>query len=195
MQTVFAIPPTRIICATKVCQNLIKCEFPIIDAINGFELAVFLQLPLQTNSTQRFFLSKKNKMKNLPFFVYGTLRPSCPKKAGYKTLFLQDSIKQVENVALQGAQLYFEDYPIVQLNNDNNAMVKGDLIYFSDQHYAAKIKQADEIEGHPTFYQRITCNVSVAPNSEKIEAYIYIRKPSKHAKLIPSGNWLEYFKK
>lgn len=126
---------------------------------------------------------------NKPFFVYGTLRPEDSNNKPWRKDFLKDHIK-TERARITNAILYFDDYPLVELNGQPHDVVIGDLIFFPPEVMAAKIKATDLVESCPAYYKRTIVKAQSFGTNQVHDAYIYYRKPEAHAKRILSGDFL-----
>ena len=81
-------------------------------------------------------------MKNLPFFVYGTLIPKQPNYYLWK-----DSIANTKNGIIKNHQLFdMGHYPMIVQSEGNN--VHGMLMYVNDKDYEKITKIIDNLEGY-----------------------------------------------
>jgi len=131
------------------------------------------------------------------FFVYGTLRPDDNSKAPWTQKFLKNMI--YGKARIRGARLYVDSYPVV-LYPDKDAtasdIVTGYVVTTQDDALLAeKLRYADDVEGHPTHYQRIVWDgVEILEGSgpTTVTAWVYTRSSTDEgAKLIASGDWLQ----
>ena len=81
-------------------------------------------------------------MKNLPFFVYGTLIPKQPNYYLWK-----DSIANTKNGIIKNHQLFdMGHYPMIVQSEGN--YVHGMLMYVNDKDYEKITKIIDNLEGY-----------------------------------------------
>ncbi|MFF0444965.1 gamma-glutamylcyclotransferase family protein [Streptomyces sp. NPDC004609] len=134
----------------------------------------------------------------LPFFVYGTLRP------GHHNhdLFLHGRTVAEEPAALPEAVLYHgPGYPYaVETPGDSRAVVVGDLLTAAPGRYGALLAVLDELEqcdapGHPgNLYERVARHV-LRSDGTPVRAWVYIAAAGVTARLraggtpIPGGDW------
>ncbi|MGW0733780.1 gamma-glutamylcyclotransferase family protein [Streptomyces sp. NPDC002851] len=131
----------------------------------------------------------------LPFFVYGTLRPGEHNHA----LFLRGRVAAEEPGLLEDAILYEgPGYPYA-VESPGDGPVHGELITALPGQYAALLAELDRLEdyapGDPhNDYERIARPVLRA--GTPVRAWVYVAAPRvaarlrAHGKRIPGDNWL-----
>eukprot|EP00929_Paragymnodinium_shiwhaense_P005591 TRINITY_DN10777_c0_g3_i1.p1 TRINITY_DN10777_c0_g3~~TRINITY_DN10777_c0_g3_i1.p1 ORF type:complete len:708 (+),score=131.17 TRINITY_DN10777_c0_g3_i1:75-2126(+) len=125
------------------------------------------------------------------FFVYGTLRSDDDSGASWTKAFCEDMV--AEPSILHGASLYIDGaYPAVNFEQ-TRCSVRGVLLRPQDaSQMAAKLENADRIEGYPDLYERVIAEVQTA--SGRLQpAYVYHRTgrtKRKECVRIPDGDWL-----
>jgi len=136
---------------------------------------------------------KSQALTALGFFVYGTLRPDDDSGAAWTKDFNENMSAQA--ASLEGASLYADGhFPAVCLERTRCA-VRGVLLTPQNQDaglMAAKLKEADRIEGYPDLYGRSVCLVKTA-GGKTVPAYVYHktgRLDREQSKCIADGDWL-----
>ncbi|MGW5348399.1 gamma-glutamylcyclotransferase family protein [Streptomyces sp. NPDC004050] len=132
----------------------------------------------------------------LPFFVYGTLRPGEVNHA----LFLRGRTAAEDPARLPGALLYDgPGYPYAV--RQEGAEVVGELITAAPGAYATLLAELDRLEefhgpGLPVnVYDRVRCD-AVRPDGTRTPAWVYLAAPPLARRLrasgteIPGGDWL-----
>ncbi|MFJ9644903.1 gamma-glutamylcyclotransferase family protein [Streptomyces sp. NPDC004244] len=132
----------------------------------------------------------------LPFFVYGTLRPGEVNHA----LFLRGRTAAEDPARLHGALLYDgPGYPYAV--RQEGAEVVGELITAAPGAYATLLAELDRLEefhgpGLPVnVYDRVRCD-AVRPDGTRTPAWVYLAAPPLARRLrasgteIPGGDWL-----
>jgi len=125
------------------------------------------------------------------FFVYGTLRPDDDSDASWTKSFCEGLSSQV--AFLPGASLYIDgSYPAVCLEQ-TQCSVRG---FFLEPTVAtgiaAKLLDADRIEGYPDLYHRAVVNVRTEAGVDRL-AYVYHKTGKLNrskCERIPDGDWL-----
>lgn len=102
---------------------------------------------------------------------------------------------QSEAATLPGASLYVEGYPAVNFE-ETRCSVRGVLLrpkgFDVAEVMAAKLAEADRIEGYPDLYERAIVTVNTE-RGEALPAYVYHRTgrtDRKSSVRIPDGDWL-----
>ncbi|WP_254407313.1 gamma-glutamylcyclotransferase family protein [Streptomyces sp. GMY02] len=133
----------------------------------------------------------------LPFFVYGTLRPGEPNH----DLCLRGRTSREVPARLEGAVLY--DGPGYPYAVEAPGTVLGDLITARPGAYAELLTVLDELEdylapGHPrNLYERVAREVRAADGTP-VRAWVYFaaarvaRELRARGRLIVSGDWLAH---
>ncbi|MEU5805480.1 gamma-glutamylcyclotransferase family protein [Streptomyces sp. NPDC047718] len=132
----------------------------------------------------------------LPFFVYGTLRPGEVNHA----LFLRGRTAAEDPARLPGALLYDgPGYPYAV--RQEGAEVVGELITAAPGAYATLLAELDRLEefhgpGLPVnVYDRVRCD-AVRQDGTRTPAWVYLAAPPLARRLrasgteIPGGDWL-----
>ncbi|GGS91195.1 MULTISPECIES: gamma-glutamylcyclotransferase family protein [Streptomyces] len=132
----------------------------------------------------------------LPFFVYGTLRPGEANHAA----FLRGRTAAEEPARLPGAELYDgPGYPYAVRHP--GAHVVGELITAAPGAYGALLAELDRLEeyhgpGLPrNLYDRVRCD-ALRPDGSRTAAWVYLAAPPLARRLresgtrIPGGDWL-----
>lgn len=123
-------------------------------------------------------------------FVYGTLRRPAdgPDADTHYHHRIADTIDMAEKATLFGAAIYdLGSYPGVG-PAESSASVRGEVFELSNEGLAI----ADEIEGHPTFYERREATI-VLDNGMGGSAWVYWAPEALLAERDPleSGDWFE----
>jgi gamma-glutamylcyclotransferase (GGCT)/AIG2-like uncharacterized protein YtfP len=125
----------------------------------------------------------------LPFFVYGTLKPGGLNYARY----LAGRTVEELPAALGGAALFSPGpFPFLTLEPDlvtPGAVAHGALIAVGDAHYAGALPLLDQLEGFrpggaDNLYERIAAEVATAGGPRR--AWVYVAAP-KALRLIRAG--------
>ncbi|CAJ1328801.1 unnamed protein product [Effrenium voratum] len=126
------------------------------------------------------------------FFVYGTLRPDDDSNAAWTKPFNEGM--EAQEAFLPGASLYVDGpYPALCLE-ETSCSVRGALLTPSRSGalMAAKLAEADKIEGYPDLYSRSVATVLGADGSPHT-AYVYHRTgrvDRAKSQRIADGDWL-----
>jgi len=132
-------------------------------------------------------------MKDLPFFVYGTLLPNQPNYYLWK-----DSIADTKNGLIRNYQLFdMGHYPMIIQSEGNN--VHGMLMYVNDDDYEKITKIIDNLEGYNpekhgmSAYNREIRDIELE-NGELTKALIYIGSEDfvKEENAVEEGNWVKH---
>ena len=135
-------------------------------------------------------------MKNLPFFVYGTLIPDQPNYYLWK-----DSIANTKKGIVKNYELFdMGHYPMIIQSEGNN--VHGMLMYIENEDYNKITKIIDNLEGYnpenhgSSAYNRELRNIELE-NGELEKAWIYIGSEEyvKKKNTIKNGNWVKHISK
>ncbi|MEU9288053.1 gamma-glutamylcyclotransferase family protein [Streptomyces sp. NPDC048275] len=131
---------------------------------------------------------------NLPFFVYGTLRPGERNHA----LFLCGRTASEEPGRLAGAVLYDgPGYPYAV--EESGGVVRGELVTALPEVYGELLGALDRLEeyvpGDPrNLYERVAREVT-REDGTAVRAWVYVAAPAvaaglrAHGKLIEGGEW------
>ncbi|MFI6204957.1 gamma-glutamylcyclotransferase family protein [Streptomyces sp. NPDC051041] len=129
----------------------------------------------------------------LPFFVYGTLRPGEPNHA----LFLRGRTRAEEPARLRDAVLYAgPGYPYAVA--EPGGVVHGELVTARPEEYRALLAELDRLEGYTpggarNLYERVERRV-VCDGGEA-RAWVYLAAPAVAARLrnggtrVAGGDW------
>lgn len=132
-------------------------------------------------------------MKDLPFFVYGTLLPGQP-----NFYLWQEAIVHYQPAIFLTGHLYdLGAYPMLIKGGDRP--VKGLLVWVDPSHYQRIGQLIDDLEGFDpknpdeSSYRRTKCRILVA-NHQFVDAWVYLGRPEDvtDGLLINSGNWLDH---
>jgi gamma-glutamylcyclotransferase (GGCT)/AIG2-like uncharacterized protein YtfP len=134
----------------------------------------------------------------LPFFVYGTLRPGEPNH----DLFLRGRTRAEEPGRLTGAVLYDgPGYPYA-VEEPGGREVRGELVTARPETYDELLGALDRLEecetpGDPrNLYERVARDVVRTADGSAVRAWVYLAAPPVAARLraggrrIGSGDWL-----
>ncbi|MER6630103.1 gamma-glutamylcyclotransferase family protein [Streptomyces sp. NPDC000987] len=133
---------------------------------------------------------------NLPFFVYGTLRPGEPNH----DLFLRGRTRSEEPARLNGAVLYDgPGYPYAV--EEPGSTVYGELVTALPEEYGDLLGALDQLEeyapGDPrNLYERVARETVRDADGTPVRAWVYVAAPAVAArlrtggKLIEGGDWL-----
>lgn len=146
------------------------------------------------------------KLPNLPFFVYGTLLPG---HSNYKRLFhtikpqreAPDTLHGHVLIGNKGSPFPYladaRDLPkwAFEMVPEDDMLVTGQLLYFSDEDFPKILAELDWLEGVPDHYNRK--QVTVGANF--IEAYTYYAEKWLVDALlpypfVPNGDWNAFYK-
>ncbi len=133
----------------------------------------------------------------LPFFVYGTLRPG----QGNHRRFLGGRTTQEVPAVLHGHELFDIGLPYV-VGSTPDAMVVGDLAFVLAEHYSDVLADLDRLEGYSRHrpgghYQRQALPVRYQGgdgDEATALAWVYLAGPAVRARLlgaspVPGGDW------
>ncbi|KUH35724.1 MULTISPECIES: gamma-glutamylcyclotransferase family protein [Streptomyces] len=128
----------------------------------------------------------------LPFFVYGTLRPGEVNHG----LFLAGRTAAVEPARLPGAALHDgPGYPYAVPGGHGE--VAGDLVHAAPGAYGELLSELDRLEeylgpGHPlNLYERRPCDTVRLRDGAVVRAWVYVPAPrTTPGAPIPGGDWL-----
>lgn len=137
-------------------------------------------------------------MSNLPFFVYGTLRPG----QGNHRRLLAGRFTQEIAATLPGHALYGPGLPYVTAGEETSVVV-GELIFVAPAGYAEVLTDLDRLEGYRPgragHYDRQEREVRyTGPDGFEttVLAWVYLAGPVARERLRPSdriasGDWLD----
>jgi gamma-glutamylcyclotransferase (GGCT)/AIG2-like uncharacterized protein YtfP len=133
----------------------------------------------------------------LPFFVYGTLRPG----EHNHDLFLHGRTAAEEPARLAGAVLYEgPGFPYAVEDPDGGGTVEGEVMTAAPGEYGELLAVLDHLEGyvapgHPrNLYERMARDI-VRPDGAAVRAWVYFaaadvaRRLRAHGTTVPGGNW------
>ncbi|MCQ9130560.1 gamma-glutamylcyclotransferase family protein [Streptomyces hilarionis] len=130
----------------------------------------------------------------LPFFVYGTLRPG---QVNHDLLLRGRTLRE-EPARLAGALLYDgPGYPYaVEAPGEADAMVSGDLVTARPEEYARLLADLDRLEeyapGDPrNLYERVAREVLRVDGATPVRAWVYVAAPAVAAGLRARGKPIE----
>lgn len=132
--------------------------------------------------------------RQLPFFVYGTLR------AGQRNHgLLHGRTEAWTSARLHGALLFLgPGYPFVVGDPAGTGVVLGDVVDIPASHYAQVLADLDRLESYVpgdarSLYVRVACEVQTDRGAR--EAWVYFAPPARAADFlaadrpIPGGSW------
>jgi len=134
----------------------------------------------------------------LPFFVYGTLRPN---ESNY--YYTQGKTVSEQPAHVYGFAMYnLGTYPMIVPVNDS-ILLHGDLLTIASTHYQNVIRAIDRLEGYTpqkpdnNLYLRHAIDVTITESGNTQKAWIYVG--SRHSirashPLIEDGDWVRYRK-
>ena len=136
-------------------------------------------------------------MENLPFFVYGTLRPG----EGNYSYLLEGRTLTEETATLDGAKMfdYSGSFPFVVASDNVDDVVVGTLISVSDADFPTILLSLDRLEGYSEsrpedgMYRR-EVKTMTTENGQSVPAYVYICGHRMQAQVeeyprVTSGDW------
>lgn len=134
----------------------------------------------------------------LPFFVYGTLRPG---QANYGLLLKGYTVAEIP-AKIEGMALYsLRTFPII-VDADPQSTVRGELMVIHPMHYEQAVRALDHLEGYDpaldtesSLYRRVKRHVLLDSGGSAL-AWLYLGNRELlsdyvHAP-IPGGDWLRY---
>ena len=122
-------------------------------------------------------------MKQLPFFVYGTLR-----KMFHNHGFIANAFKDVEEAKINGVLTYENGLPWAYKTEHIEDIIKGELYTMSDHVYPDVLRVLDNLEGHPTMYERTQIKTL-----DGIDCWVYFSHGNPPREdVIKSGDFAEY---
>ncbi|SDI06093.1 gamma-glutamylcyclotransferase family protein [Alteribacillus bidgolensis] len=133
-------------------------------------------------------------MKNLPVFVYGTLRHGLRNYQSY----LNGRTEKEVPATTKGRMVCVENGSFPCLFPEGNNIIQGELMYISDEIFPEVLKDLDWVEGYDeadlenSMYERKVVTVE-NKNGEKVEAFIYYWNVNGGiGEYIPSGCWVTH---
>jgi gamma-glutamylcyclotransferase (GGCT)/AIG2-like uncharacterized protein YtfP len=141
-----------------------------------------------------------NDNEELPFFVYGTLRPT---DYNYERLLAGRTLQERSGFYLSGAKIYdLGAFPITVEVEDKASVVWGDLIYIAADKYSEIRAMLDPLEwysqGDPdSRYWRVARQV-FNNEGEAVRAWVYVSELTETSlqgltpQPIASGDWLAH---
>lgn len=146
---------------------------------------------LKDRTTKAFPTNNDARCAAEGFFVYGTLRPDDDSDASWTKSFCEGLSSQV--AFLPGASLYIDgSYPAVCLEQTQCSVRGVFLEPTAATGIAAKLLDADRIEGYPDLYHRAVVNVRTEAGVDRL-AYVYHKTGKLNrskCERIPDGDWL-----
>lgn len=125
----------------------------------------------------------------LPFFVYGTLRPG---ERNHDLVLLRRTAAE-EPARLAGTVLYEgPGYPYAVLDDSAEGTVAGEVVTAAPGKYEELLAVLDHLEGHVApghpgnLYERVARDV-VRPDGTAVRAWVYVAAPGVARKLRATG--------
>ncbi len=139
-------------------------------------------------------------LRNLPYFVYGTLRPG---HGNYRAYLEGKTVGAAAKATLRGFQMYnLGGFPMAVHTGDEKDVIVGNLVQVRPKEVAEVSAALDRLEGYPSFYDKMVVTAYEeleASDSSTVsrmrEVYVYVcpeENQGKYEKLynkIPSGDW------
>ena len=122
------------------------------------------------------------------FFVYGTLQ-----KGMYNQNFLpEETVISRRDASIKGSLFWVKNgnYPALLLEGDT--VVKGEIVEVKDEFLKEVLKGCDNLEGHPSVYERKVVTIEVDGQKETCYTYIFKLYQMLGAE-ITSGNYKEEY--
>ena len=118
-------------------------------------------------------------------FVYGTLRTNARNWTRYLAPQCGRAATTSPNFTMRRVGSFERGYPVLEA--EGTTAIHGEVFEVD----SATLESIDQLEGHPTWYQREMISVRPDDNTE-VEAWIYLMPKGQYptAPLIESGNWL-----
>jgi gamma-glutamylcyclotransferase (GGCT)/AIG2-like uncharacterized protein YtfP len=133
------------------------------------------------------------KMKNLPVFVYGTLRQGF----GNHSRYLEGKTRIIVNASAKGTMFSVGGFPAL-IESPMDKEIKGELVFIQPDNYDKVLQSLDFLEGYRqhnlemSMYLRKKVTV-MTDGGVPVEAWVYYWNRSvKGLQLIESGCWKEY---
>jgi gamma-glutamylcyclotransferase (GGCT)/AIG2-like uncharacterized protein YtfP len=134
---------------------------------------------------------------DLPFFVYGTLRPG----GLYYSLLAGKTLSE-EPAYTTGLQMYaLEYYPMVLPIEDQSARIVGNVMVPKPELYTDVIRALDRLESYKpadpsnSEYLRLSYTVTLQHTGESLQAWIYVGQQIENwYRPILGGDWFAYRK-
>lgn len=129
---------------------------------------------------------------NIPYFVYGTLRPQRGNASIWRELGGTDAYDG--EALVHGWRMKCTGIPYAIRSYDDEDVVVGSLVYPPDDDGAKAMLRGflDSLEGHPNAYVRRRVMVWVPTIRKQIVAWIYDASDIGRGNLVPSGDYYEY---
>jgi gamma-glutamylcyclotransferase (GGCT)/AIG2-like uncharacterized protein YtfP len=144
------------------------------------------------------YLTPEGKLlKNLPFFVYGTLRHA----QGNYSWALNGRTEAEVDARMPGLDMYGNHgFPYALINPANTQGIVGELMYISDANFFSVLDSLDMLEGYdssrPDFEQHyIRIEAFARVGEHEVQAYTYVASPGvaidvkQRIPKIESGDW------
>lgn len=144
--------------------------------------------------------SSHNNTEELPFFVYGTLRP---KDFNYVAHFQGRTAQELNGFYLPNTEIYsLGRFPAMLETTQADSKVWGDLIYIPQNIYPLIRAEIDALEwftpgASDNWYWRVA-REAISPEGEKVRAWVYVATQAwfntqpDPPQLIPQGDWLKH---
>eukprot|EP00756_Hemistasia_phaeocysticola_P065475 Hpha_TRINITY_DN8580_c0_g1::TRINITY_DN8580_c0_g1_i1::g.146312::m.146312 len=125
-------------------------------------------------------------------FVYGTLRPDDHSGAPWTQNFCAGMTST--KARIEGLRLYFDSYPCVSVP-DPEATAEDKVVGYlmsveeGGASWDQKMKDADRIEGYPSYYSRSVVEALTA-EGVRLPCFVYHRPDCCKSDVVPGGDWL-----
>lgn len=128
--------------------------------------------------------SETSGLRNLPYFVYGTLRPG---NGNFKR-YLEGKSFHLRPAKLTGfVMVSLGGFPMAIETGNKKDVIVGELVSLRPKEFASTTKSLDALEGYPSFYDKLIVSAEaeeiMSDNVVKLrdeEAYVYA-SPEVHA--------------
>ena len=139
-------------------------------------------------------------MKNINFFVYGSLREGFFNYDKY----LSGKVLKKMNAKLNNMKLYhmpYKGYPAITPGDD---VILGEIMVINEDLYEETMKAMDEMEGFisennpENEYHKVLLEVENLETNEKEKCFVYFYNKDKdvnfikQAEYVPNGDWKSY---
>jgi len=132
-------------------------------------------------------------LKNLPFFLYGTLRPGCVRHG-----VIASSAEKLVSGTLSGVAMYYVPqggFPYIDASESAEDKIVGEVCYVKPDRFEGVLADLDAIEGYAegsndSFFERKT--VTVQTEDGDVECICYFGgtiKQYARGERVPSGDF------